>query len=287
MVQNKPTTDEHFISQFYLKGFSPDRNRVYQYDMLNWKAYPLILTRKICFEKNLYEFTDSNGSFVFRNTIENLLCEYEKVFSKVFASIISKTKDNRNFRTRTFLTTKEKGLLIAYMTIQILRMPYFIKTGEDVAIETCKEILPYQARNLSIISSLPIYKKFDENEKNLFFYVVQWFEDMAFIILKSESHNIFTGDNPIYFYGKDKYSNDVNVKPEKVIFPLTSNLVLYMLPINKVRPDLKNRLLPIQDEQIKEVHQSIAAISNRWLYSYSPLTEKEVKLIKKARQKRS
>ena len=93
--------------------------------------------------------------------------------------------------------------------------------------------------------------------------------------------------NDCYIYGKNKLSTDIEVKADKVIFPLASDLVLYMIPNKNVRHDLRNRLLPMSDVHLKEIQQSIASTAKRWLYSYSPLTEKEINLIRKARNRRS
>ena len=287
MSQNKPTENEHFIPQVYLRGFSPDHKRVYQYDLLNWKAYPLISTRKICYQKNLYELENGDGDYICQNGIENLLSIYEGVYGELLAGIADKAQFDRNYNTQSFLTSKEKMLLIGFMSLQIIRMPYFIDTGKDIAIDLNKRIQPYQARNFSILTSLPIYKQIDDEEKNLFSYVAEWFTDMSFTILRSNSHDIFTSDNPIYIYSKNKNSKEVNVKPEKVIFPLTSNLVLYMLPIQKIKSEFKNRLYPLLPERICEIRKSIASASMRWLYSYHPLTDTEIKEIRIARSDRS
>lgn len=283
----KPTKDEHFIPQSYLKGFSPNNTSVYQYDVLNWKAYPLISTRKICFEKYLYEFTDESGNIVACNTIEETLAKYEGVFHDLLTDIADKANDFRNTKTNSFLTSREKTLLVGFMSIQIMRMPFLIDIGEKLALQINQNIQPYQARNYALLSTFQFLTDGESEEKNLFFYIANWFTDMAFIILKSSAHNIFTSDNPIYIYGKNKLSTDIEVKADKVIFPLAPDLVLYMIPIKTVRHDLKNRLLPMSDAHLKEIQQSIASTAKRWLYSYSPLTEKEITLIRKVRNRRS
>ena len=282
MKQKNITVKEHFIPQCYLKGFSPDKKRVYQYDMLNWKTYPLTNTNEICCEDYLYEFKDGNGDIVIPNTIENALINYEGALKKLLIDITKKSHDVRNFHTRTFLSTKEKVLLIGLMSMQVMRMPDFIKIGEDTAKQMFK-IEQYQARNFSILTNLPIYLKLGSDDKTLFSLVANWFTDMSFMIFRSESHNIYTGDKPIYLYGKDKNNPDIDVKPEKVIYPLTSNLVLYMLPINKY-PEYRNRLIPITPRVLKEVHKSIAGTSKRFLYSFCPLTEEEIQEIREARE---
>ena len=71
MTKNKPTVKEHYIPQFYLKNFSFDKKNIYQFDILKGKQIENpVLIRKICFEKNLYEFKNEKGEFENRNLIE-------------------------------------------------------------------------------------------------------------------------------------------------------------------------------------------------------------------------
>ena len=237
--------------------------------------------------KNLYEFKNGEGDFVCQNTIEKELSIYESAFGKLLSAIADKAQYDKNLYMQSFLTSEEKMLLIGFMSIQIIRMPYFIDAGAEIAFDLYKGIQPYQARNFSILTNLSIYQQLNDKEKNVFSYVAEWFTDMSFFILKSNSHDVFTSDNPIYIYGRNKYSKDINLKPEKVIFPLTSNLVLYMLPTCKVKPEFDNRLYSLSTERISEIHKSIASASNRWIYSYQPLTENEIKEIRIARLDRS
>jgi len=284
--ENKPTTDEHYISQFYLKGFSPDKNRVYQYDIQNWKKYPLISTRKICFKKNLYEFTNESGDIVACNTIEKALSKYESVFHDLLINIANKANDFRNTKTHSFLTSREKTLLVGLMSIQIMRMPNFIEMGEEIALQINQNIQPYEARNFTLLSSFQFLTEAESNEKNLFFYIANWFADKTFIILKSNTHNIFTSDNPIFMHSKNKYSTDIELKPDKIIYPLSSNLVLYMLPLKEMPHNCRNRLFPMSSEHLREIHQSISVTAKRFLYSYRSLTNDEICIIKEARAKK-
>ena len=87
MAQNKPTTDEHYIPQCYLKQFSSDGERIYQYDVLSGKQTPVpVPTKSVCYQKHLYEFRDSSGAFAYRNLIEKSFGIYEGEFAKTFRS---------------------------------------------------------------------------------------------------------------------------------------------------------------------------------------------------------
>ena len=121
MSKNKPTIDEHYIPQCYLKQFSPDGERIYQYDVITGKQSPApVPIKSICYEKHLYEFRDDNGDFVHRNLIEKAFGIYEGEFATVFRSIQSKSSYEANFNTRSFLTKNEKALLIFFISTMSL-----------------------------------------------------------------------------------------------------------------------------------------------------------------------
>lgn len=109
MAQNKPTTDEHYIPQCYLKQFSSDGERIYQYDVLSGKQTPVpVPTKSVCYQKHLYEFRDSSGAFAYRNLIEKSFGIYEGEFAKTFRSIISNPESKPIITHYAFCPRKKK-----------------------------------------------------------------------------------------------------------------------------------------------------------------------------------
>lgn len=182
MAQNKLTTDEHFIPQCYLKQFSSDEEHIYQYDVLSDKQTPVpVPTKSVCYQKHLYEFRDSSGVFAYRNLIERSFGIYEEEFAKTFRSIISKSRIEANYCTLCFLSTKEKALLVFFLSTMIVRNPDVLQAAQETALECFgDQITKISARNLALQTCLPIYKALDIEERNLLNPVMRFFEDMSF-----------------------------------------------------------------------------------------------------------
>ena len=75
MKMNKPTKNQHYVPQVYLKGFSRDEIHVYRNEMIedrivSSKSVPI---ESIFREKYLYEIKDSKGSFIAINHVEKCL----------------------------------------------------------------------------------------------------------------------------------------------------------------------------------------------------------------------
>ena len=280
MSKQKPTSAEHFIPQFYLKQFSPDNKFIYQYDVVAGKQTPVAVPiRSICFEKNLYEFQDNAGRFVYQNLIEKTLSAYEGLFANTFRSIISKTQFPANFRTLSFLSTQERIFLIIFLSTLILRHPDILNAGIETAKESFgKEMEQFQAKNLTLKMCLPIYKMIDPNEKTILNVVFSWFENMSFQIYVSDKDVFFTCDHPAVIIGS--YSPH---HIEELYFPISPRIMLHMMPEDDTPKHYRNRMLPLSDKEIKIITREYSAHCRRWVYSKSPLSEQQIRMIDKGR----
>lgn len=281
MQQNKPTINEHYIPQCYLKQFSPDGENIYQYDVLSGEQKPSpVPTRSICYEKNLYEFKDSAGEIVYRNLIEKGLSIFEGEFANTFRSIQSKARHKENFNTSCFLTTKEKAMLIFFMATLTLRNPDVLNIAQETADEILKihldasEINKSMTRNIALQYCLPIYKELDVKERNILNAVMGLFEDMSFGIGVTDKECIFTSDNPVVVFGENS-----PVVFKLVILPLSPCLVLFMTPLKDIPRGCYNRLLALNSKFVQFVNLAVADRCKRWIYSKSLLTKKQIKLI--------
>ena len=280
MAQNKPTTDEHYIPQCYLKQFSSDGERIYQYDVLSGKQTPVpVPTKSVCYQKHLYEFRDSSGAFAYRNLIEKSFGIYEGEFAKTFRSVISKSRIEANYHTLCFLSPKEKALLVFFLSTMIVRNPDILQTAQETALEFFgDQITEISARNLALQTCLPIYKALDTEERNLLNPLMWFFEDMSFQIGVADSEVFFTSDSPVILFGTNQ-----PVKLDEVIMPISPNIVLFMKPYDNTRRGFYNRLTELRPEDIKYVNKAVVTHCKRWIYSQTPLTDKQIKWITKER----
>lgn len=276
------TKNEHFVPRCYLKNFSDDRDMINQFDILSSnKISKPVPINSICCKKNLYEFKDENGDFIYRNLIENMLGTIDILLSNTINSIKRKAFDKRNLKTSCFLSLDEKLDLVICMSIQQLRTPSFINELENEFRRKYSEILEENSiRNMAILMSLPIYKVLDKNSKNLLFDYFDMFKNMAYTIGVAYEDCILTSDDPAILL----YDNS-HKKMEEVIFPLTSRLVLIMKPISEVPKGCKNKLVELNEEDILKINIRIVRTCKRWIYSKIALTDEQIKWIKEERSK--
>lgn len=292
----KPTTDEHFVPRMHLRRFSERKlnkgkfkDLIWAYNLTEMKQLPgQIRIESICFEKHLYEFKDEESNFIYRNSVENALSRYEIEFSNTIGQVLRNAENDKNLHTRCFLSSKEKALLTAFMTLQILRYPFVLSSAEDLLNEMFPDQLKAnEARNVAVWNCLDAFidGKFDVERNSIFWRIANWFEDMAFIIGRSKEPVFFTADRPIFLFHSERDTIDFSMdRPEKVIFPLSPTMVLYMIPNSEETRRKRNVLMDLPDEFIREVQWSIAQCAKDWIYSRYPITEEQLQLIKDARR---
>ncbi len=267
--KNNATKDEHFIPQFYLRQFSPNGIRIYQYNKLEQKTSKLVPIDSICFIKNLYEFRQEDGSIFNQNLIENTLKLFEGEITEIIKAIKSRVDCVDSFYSLRFLSDKEQAFLIFFMAIQIIRDPEILKIMESTAMEHFgNKISKNGAHNLALMMGLPIYKELNLEEKNILNHILTMFGDKSFQIAVAKKDLILTSDNPIILRGTNEYN-----MPKEIVFPLTSRIVLHMKSIELTESDRINRLVVMADEFVTRINQETVMHARKWVYSKSKMTE--------------
>ena len=277
------TIRQHYIPQFYLKQFSYNKKILYQYDVVNNKAFPNpVSVESICFKKNLYEFKDNNGDIIEENFMEKWLSVYEREFAKTFQSIRAKASYKDNFHTLSFLSTEEKALLVFFMATLILRNPEILKAAQETALEVFgTNIDTTSAWNIGLKSCLPIYEKFDITKNTVLNSVMRFFDNLSFQICVSDNEAFFTSDNPIFINGKNQ-----PIIINEIILPISERLALYMKPYERTKKGFKNRLVQMDKNDIEYFNSATIANCKKWLYSKQPFTKEQIKQIMKIRNER-
>ena len=161
----------------------------------------------------------------------------------------------------------------------IVRNPDVLQAAQETALEFFgDQITEISARNLALQTCLPIYKALDTEERNLLNPVMRFFEDMSFQIGVADSEVFFTSDSPVILFGTNQ-----PVKLDEVIMPISPNIVLFMKPYDNTRRGFYNRLTELRPEDIKYVNRAVVTHCKRWIYSKAPLTDKQIKWIKRER----
>ena len=292
MQENNPTIKEHYIPQFYLKQFSPDGKRIYQYDVdadskqkfhngiKSKKKYSnLVPIRSICYENNLYELKDDLGNIKYSNIIEKGLSIYEGEFAEIFRSIISKAQNERNFYTNSFLTRKEKEWLILFLSTTVLRKPKYIKFAQETSVKLNEnKLTEMTARNAGLLSSLPMYKNINAKDETTLNAFMLLFSNMTFQICYAKKEVLLTSDNPVALFPSREYR-----MYDEVIIPISPQIAIYMTPFdNNCR--CRNKLIELTPLNIYYINSAIAITCERWIYSKQPFTDKQIRMITKERK---
>lgn len=261
---NKPTVDEHYVPRMYLRGFSEIKGEkafICQFDTNTMQQMPTsIQVDDVCFEKNLYELKDSNGSIIAQNSIENTFRQIEKNTCRVIRSIIDKSQNENCLNCSTILSEEDKSLLIIFITALLYRDPQTIVRGMRSLQEKNPNVDCRNARNFTLMNLLPLSgdPKWDNN--TIIRSAIETLSSMFFQIGFTGNDNILTSDRPvIQWLSLDSSDN----RPRAVAFPLTSKLVLYMFPIENVEQNMRSCFFKMSEQQINDIQTNIAVCARR------------------------
>lgn len=285
------TRKQHYIPQVYLRGFSPqyiDKNNevppsrytIYCHDLTKeaplYKSVPI---KSICYKNDLYEVTGHDGEIVLPNRLEKFFSVLEKMFSEYRNKLERKVFITENYITNSFLTREEKSFWITYILIQILRIPQILELAEQVSLETWEEELTNkQAQNIARLFCLPFFKEITEGsqETMVFDTLVKPMKSMSFGIGVDVLRRIITSDKPVFVYSKEFPCEEY----EKIIFPISSQICLFMFGNEDKKMQRKNFLFPIDEVCREEIVKSMSASAFEKVYSNHILDKKERKHIK-------
>lgn len=276
----KPTKDQHYVPQVYLKGFSQDQKRIYRYDLRTntQKSEPVPIS-SICFEKYLYEFTDNLGKKLGVNYMEKCFCEFEANFSqhlnKLKSHITHKPDDNVLF----VMSPDENTFWVVFTAIQMLRSPWVLSVARECSNEFLKEqFTDEELRTISVLLCLPFIKDLFDKEDTPLKHLINSIKNLSIAIGIDKNDRIFTSDDPVYCYGEDLNSI------EKIIFPISSNLVLFFLSDIYINTLNKILIFDINNYDLNEINLSISYAAQSCILSKYLLNETEIIQIKQALQ---
>ena len=276
------TKDEHYIPKLYLRFFSPNENQIYQYRIGSRNLSKFVPIDSICYKKHLYELKNDNNEFICRNMIEKALSDYEGVYDTIVKSIISKSANESNYNIPCFLSTDEKRILISFVATTILRSPRSLELAKecalDLAIKDGKNMLENAAKNSAILTCVPFDNIFNHIYKSRNDTVLDELSDslmnMSFLIGVANGDKLYTSDNPVYWHGSSQ-TFDI----DEVVFPLTSNLVLFLYPKKELPIGYRNKAIRLTDENVKGVNNRTIHCCREWVYSKKEINEAKINII--------
>ncbi len=287
LKENNPTKKQHYIPQVYLRGFSPnyqeknlanEKYRIYCYDLskktIQFQNVPI---KTICYKKDFYEVTGKAGEIVLPNYLEKFFSTLEIKFSE-FRKKIENKAFAENFNTNCFLTSDEKNFWVAHIIIQILRSPQTLELAEQIGAEIWQDCNDKQLKNIARLFCLPFFKSIKEGDKEslILQQMFKSMDNMTFAVGVDLDNKLITSDKPIYIYSK----NRENLEYDMIIFPISSQICLYMMSDKDRKVMRRNILFQINEEHREEIIKSMTSTASKYIYSNHVLNKTEKKYIK-------
>lgn len=285
------TEKQHYIPQVYLRGFSPEYSRkrenyskskytIYCHN-INGKKQCLqaVPIKSICYKKNLYEITGNQEEVLFPNYLERFFSAIENMFGNYRDKLERKAFLESNYYTRCFLTREEKAFWVTFIIIQILRLPQTLNIAEVVSRKTLgEEINVKQAKNIARILCLPFFRELEEESKELFVFnkLFEPMKTMSFGVGVDREKKVITSDKPVYILA-EKFPCD---EYEEIIFPISSELCLFLFGGEYKEHYHKNFLFSINDEMQEVIFKAMVSSTFGNIFSNHCLDKIERRYIK-------
>lgn len=278
------THKQHYVPQVYLRGFSADKNSVFFLNLTSYESSKCAVpVESVCFKRDLYEAKNEHGGYVFENHIEKALGNLERRFSDYREKLERKAFDKENFKTKCFLSNEEKCFWIVYLSVQIMRSPKVLSIAKNFCIESLQgDVSICKAENIALSYCLPFFTDLSVDSINALSSFMNPMLNMSFNIGTIHGNEeLFTSDNPIFIH-----ANWPCEEYDKVIFPITSKLCMFLYGGVYKKGRNKNVLLPIDEKMLNEINWSIAYNADKMIFSANRLNknqEKEIRRIHKLR----
>lgn len=128
-TEQKLPKKQHYIPQFYLKGFSHDKNNLWMFDkkLVTQKSIMQLTTKSIAFENNFYTYKSIDKT---KETLESMFSQMEGVASNVIEKISGGGEINE----------QEKSDLAVFLSFLWLRVPKSKKRVNDMTRDLSEQI---------------------------------------------------------------------------------------------------------------------------------------------------
>lgn len=231
-----------------------------------------------CAYDNLYELRNEKGEFLARNYIENMFGKIEAEVGSVLKKINEKSQDGKYLKCTSVLSEYDKSILIILMTMLQFRDPETINYGIKILQHDNPKINEREARNFTLMNLLPLGVDSEWDENTIIRTAVKKYFGMEFQIGVTSDDLIITSDRPVVEWPPDE--NELFNRPQAVMFPLTSKLVLNLFPILNTQQMGRSFFYVLNEGQIRDVQINVTSCARRWIFSRNAITNEQLEIIK-------
>ena len=234
----------------------------------------------ICQKKYMYEYRNTDNSIININEIENGLGIIEEMFSEYRETLRKKAYYEENLNTNCFFELKEKAFWKGFISIQILRYPDILNNIKDY-ISTCvqEDLSDNSLRNVTLYNLLSLDKIVDTEQRTMFSDIMDSIENMSIHLFVDKTKSLFTTDKALTIqFIKQTLEYDY------IYFPITFDLAIVLANEKHSERLGKNRMHYFNTQQLDVFKKQMAATAKEWIYSPSPISNKDIILIKEGRK---
>lgn len=143
LVETPPPKEkrkQHYVFRGYIMNFSSNGKTVFYLNKLNHEIKESN-GNDICFEKDLYEYKATDGTFFNSNKIENMFAKLEGQFCSLIKKIISICDDPKN--ENALIASPDEKMMLSLLTYNLISRNPHIRDNFKKEFEKHKSISPY------------------------------------------------------------------------------------------------------------------------------------------------
>lgn len=203
------------------------------------------------------------------------------MFSTYRNQLMRKAFNKENHRTKCFFTAEEKNFWKIFVVLQMLRSPAVLDVARKFSADYFSDSLSANdAYSIATQMCLPFFKELKPEDENCLTRFLEPVYPMSIALGVNFAGRIITSDNPVYFFSQDKTIENC----EKIVFPVTSQLVLLFLGGKMKEGYDKNRAFELEDVELGSIIKPIAYSADSTIISRDPLMSEIKNMIREARK---
>lgn len=280
----KPTKDQHYVPQVYLRGFSPDSKEMVDKDKMRIFRLPLhriidgnanVPIQSQAYVKYLYEVYDNEDRMVSVNYIENCLCDLENEFGRRVTRMLDKLESGNISK----ITDEERDFWESYISLQMVRTHEVIEAAKTFTENIFSGWMSKQeSAALVMLKLFPFFSDITDIEsvgEDIVSLHRKKLKDRIMCFGIDSNDSIFTSDKPVCGFVDNWESLNIS----GVIFPITSNCVLCFFNPATTPKEWDNSIFYLSEEAIQYIKKCIVVNAKTCLYSKSSFQEDELEFI--------
>lgn len=293
MNNKQPVHDQHYIPVSYTRFFSIDNTvrrpqlRIYVHHPKKNLPQNPIPTESLFHKKHIYEIKDEDGHWINFNDAEDALSVDEASFSQLIRELQNRGESEmQKCNTKiNFIAQSEYKELLKMFSCQPFRFSSVLTEFKEKLLNGKRAYIKRHNIKESTIEQmvhqtcLPSFLQYSEEPREKVRFNMPLFPAILYLQLLfmpcaigyTASGDIITGDTPYHTMSRKEYRK-LKTHEGRIIYPLTSNMVLCFYPNKKQYRDKHWQLFTLTSQDVLSINHRIAT-SSGIICSKKPFTD--------------